>query len=98
GVMKAYTTRVGRGPMPTELLDAIGNGIRERGREFGTTTGRPRRVGWQDLVAVRYSAMINGATGLCVNMMDVLAGIDELKVCTAYRIDGSTTDRFIPDG
>lgn len=98
GVMKAYTTRVGRGPMPTELLDAIGNGIRERGREYGTTTGRPRRVGWLDLVAVRYSAMINGATGLCVNMMDVLAGIDEIKLCTAYRVDGATTDRFIPDG
>jgi adenylosuccinate synthase len=98
GVMKAYTTRVGKGPMPTELLDMVGNGIRERGREYGTTTGRPRRVGWLDLVAVRYSAMINGATGLCVNMMDVLAGIDEVKVCTAYRIDGTTTDRFTPDG
>jgi adenylosuccinate synthase len=98
GVMKAYTTRVGKGPMPTELFDAIGSGIRERGREFGTTTGRPRRVGWLDLVAVRYSAMINGATGLCVNMMDVLAGIDQVNICTAYRIDGSTTDRFIPDG
>jgi adenylosuccinate synthase len=98
GVMKAYTTRVGRGPMPTELLDAVGDGIRQRGREFGTTTGRPRRVGWLDLVAVRYSAMLNGATGLCVNMMDVLAGIDEIKVCTAYKVDGSTTDRFLPDG
>lgn len=98
GVMKAYTTRVGRGPMPAELHDDTGNRIRERGREYGTTTGRPRRVGWLDLVAVKYSAMINSATGLVLTMLDVLDGIDELKVCTQYNIRGQTTDRFIPDG
>jgi adenylosuccinate synthase len=98
GVMKAYSTRVGRGPLPTELLDDTGNRIRERGREYGTTTGRPRRVGWLDLVAVRYSAMVNGATGLVVTLLDVLDGIPELKVCTGYRIDGGETGRFIPDG
>lgn len=98
GVVKAYSTRVGGGPMPTELFDSIGDGIRERGREFGTTTGRPRRVGWLDLVAVKYSAMISGATELCITLLDVLAGEPELKIATAYSIDGKTTERFIPDG
>jgi adenylosuccinate synthase len=98
GVMKAYTTRVGRGPMPTELLDDTGNRIRERGREYGTTTGRPRRVGWLDLVAVRYGAMVNGITGIVLTMLDVLAGLDELKVCTQYNVRGELTDRFLPDG
>ncbi len=98
GIMKAYSTRVGAGPFPTELNNEIGNRIRERGREYGTTTGRPRRCGWLDLVAVKYSAMLSGATKLAVMLFDVLAGIDELKVCTAYRLaDGSTTDRFLPD-
>jgi len=100
GVMKAYSTRVGGGPFPTELKDDVGNRIRERGREYGTTTGRPRRCGWLDLVAVRYSAMINGASCLSVMLLDVLAGFDELKVCTAYRVggvNGVTTDRFLPD-
>lgn len=99
GIMKAYTTRVGAGPFPTELLDATGQRIRERGREFGTTTGRPRRCGWLDLVAVRYSAMICGATELAVMLLDVLSGLETIEVCTRYRLrDGSTTDRFIPDG
>jgi adenylosuccinate synthase len=98
GVMKAYTTRVGRGPMPTELHDATADRIRTRGREFGTTTGRPRRVGWLDLVAARYSAMVNGATGVVLTMLDVLEGLDEIHVCTAYRVEGRETDRFIPDG
>lgn len=97
GVMKAYSTRVGRGPMPTELTDATGDLIREKGHEFGTTTGRPRRCGWLDLVAVRYAAMINGVTGLAVTLLDVLAGFEELKVCTSYEIDGQRTDRFSPD-
>lgn len=97
GVMKAYSTRVGGGPFPTELTDATGDRIRERGREYGTTTGRPRRCGWLDLVAVRYSAMLNGATGLAIMLLDVLSGLDELKVCTAYEIDGKRTERFIPD-
>jgi adenylosuccinate synthase len=98
GVMKAYSTRVGSGPMPTELFDATAEGIRQRGREFGTTTGRPRRVGWLDLVAVKYSAMINGATGLCLTLLDVLSGVDELQVCTAYEVDGARTEQFLPDG
>ncbi|GJQ28448.1 MAG: adenylosuccinate synthetase [Phycisphaerae bacterium] len=97
GVMKAYSTRVGAGPMPTELHDAVGDGIRTRGREFGTTTGRPRRVGWLDLVAVRYAAMVNGATGLALTMLDVLGGMDSVHVCTAYEIDGERTNRFPAD-
>ncbi len=97
GVMKAYSTRVGGGPMPTELLDETGNRIRERGREYGTTTGRPRRVGWLDLVAVRYACMVNGVSEVAIMLLDVLAGFDELRVCTRYRIDGQDTDRFCPD-
>ena len=97
GVMKAYSTRVGRGPMPTELKDDTGNRIRERGREYGTTTGRPRRVGWLDLVAVRYSAMVNGTTGLNVTLLDVLEGLPELQICTEYKVDGRATGRFLPD-
>ncbi len=98
GIMKAYSTRVGAGPFPTELSNAIGERIRERGREFGTTTGRPRRCGWLDLVAVRYSAMVCGATGVACTLFDVLTGFDELRICTRYRLaDGSVTERFIPD-
>jgi adenylosuccinate synthase len=98
GVMKAYSTRVGGGPMPTEDLGEAGSRIRERGREFGTTTGRPRRCGWLDLVAVRYSAMISGITELSVMLLDVLAGFETLPVCTGYRLpDGSTTQRFLAD-
>ena len=97
GVLKAYSTRVGGGPMPTELHDDTGERIRRRGREFGTTTGRPRRVGWLDLVALRYACMINGVTELSIMLLDVLAGFDELLVCTAYRLDGRETERFPPD-
>jgi len=98
GVMKAYSTRVGAGPMPTELKDATGDKIRVRGREFGTTTGRPRRVGWLDLVAVKYAVMINGVTEVALTMLDVLAGFDEIRVCTGYSgADGSRTDRFMAD-
>ncbi|MCE9618885.1 MAG: adenylosuccinate synthase [Planctomycetes bacterium] len=98
GIMKAYSTRVGAGPFTTELLDEIGQGIRDRGREYGTTTGRPRRIGWLDLVAVRYAAMICGATGVACTLLDVLSGVKELKICTKYRLpDGRETDRFIPD-
>jgi len=85
GVAKAYTTRVGAGPFPTELDDDLGALIRERGGEFGTTTGRPRRTGWMDLVALRYAARINGLTGLVVTKLDVVSGFDSLKVCTGYR-------------
>ncbi|MEZ6163852.1 MAG: adenylosuccinate synthase [Phycisphaerales bacterium] len=98
GVVKAYCTRVGGGPMPTELFNATGDAIRERGREYGTTTGRPRRVGWLDLVALRYAAMVSGATELCITLLDVLSGEPELKLATAYETPGGKTDRFIADG
>ncbi len=98
GIMKAYSTRVGAGPFPTELTNDIGDAIRERGREYGTTTGRPRRCGWLDLVAVRYSAMISGATQLACMLLDVLSGLETLRICTAYELpDGTRSDRFIPD-
>ncbi|MEL6497668.1 MAG: adenylosuccinate synthase [Planctomycetota bacterium] len=97
GISKAYQTRVGAGPMPTELRDATGDAIRERGREYGTTTGRPRRCGWLDLVALRYAAEINSVDTIALMLLDVLAGFDELKLCTSYRIDGVTTDVFVPD-
>ncbi|MDA1007740.1 MAG: adenylosuccinate synthase [Planctomycetota bacterium] len=98
GIMKAYSTRVGGGPFPTELTCELGHKIRERGREYGTTTGRPRRCGWLDLVAVRYSVMLCGATSVACSLFDVLAGFEELKICVGYRLpNGSSTDRFIPD-
>jgi adenylosuccinate synthase len=87
GVAKAYSTRVGEGPFPTELHDDIGRHMLERGHEFGTTTGRQRRCGWIDLVGLRYAARINGLTGLVITKLDVLAGIDPLRVCTSYRND-----------
>jgi len=98
GVVKAYSTRVGGGPMPTELFDEIGDAIRVRGREFGTTTGRPRRVGWLDLVALKYAAMISGATELCITLLDVLSSEDELKLAIAYEMPNGRVDRFIADG
>jgi adenylosuccinate synthase len=85
GVAKAYVTRVGEGPFPTELGDEIGRHLLERGHEYGTTTGRQRRCGWLDLVALRYAVRINGLTGLVITKLDVLAGIDPLRVCTSYR-------------
>jgi adenylosuccinate synthase len=85
GVTKAYTTRVGAGPFPTELDDETGEEIRKRGNEFGTTTGRPRRTGWLDLVALRYAARINSLTALAVTKLDVLSGFETIKVCTRYR-------------
>jgi len=97
GVTKAYSTRVGGGPFPTEQNNDTGQRIRDRGNEYGTTTGRPRRCGWLDLVAVRYSAMVSGATSIGVMLLDVLSGFDELKVCTAYEVDGERTERFLPD-
>ncbi|MEL7484859.1 MAG: adenylosuccinate synthetase, partial [Planctomycetota bacterium] len=97
GIAKAYQTRVGAGPMPTELTDATGDRIRERGREFGTTTGRPRRCGWLDLVALRYAVEINDVDEIALMLLDVLAGFDQLKLCTAYSVDGVTTDLFDPD-
>jgi adenylosuccinate synthase len=98
GIMKAYATRVGAGPFPTEQDNEVGDQLRERGREYGTTTGRPRRCGWLDLVAVRYAAMVSGVTEIACMLLDVLSGFDELALCTAYRLpDGSQTDRFLPD-
>ncbi|MBI2874225.1 MAG: adenylosuccinate synthase [Firmicutes bacterium] len=86
GVSKAYTTRVGEGPFPTELQDEIGNQIREKGREYGTTTGRPRRCGWLDLVALRYAIRVNGLDGLALTKLDVLDDLPVIKVCVGYRL------------
>lgn len=94
GIAKAYTTRVGKGPFVTELDDEIGERIRQKGREFGTTTGRPRRCGWLDLVVLRYSAMINGFTAISLMLLDVLSDFETLKICTAYEIDGQITKDF----
>ena len=100
GVVKAYTTRVGKGPFPTELDDGpegLGERIRKIGREYGTVTGRPRRVGWFDAVAVRYTAALAGADEITVMLVDVLSGLPELKLCTAYEIDGERTTHFPSD-
>ncbi len=94
GVAKAYSTRVGGGPFPTELHDDIGKKIREIGKEFGTTTGRPRRCGWFDAVAVRYTSRLSGINTLSLMMMDVLGYLDEIKICTGYEIDGQIINRF----
>ncbi|MCL5736659.1 MAG: adenylosuccinate synthase [Actinobacteria bacterium] len=90
GVSKAYATRVGEGPFPTELHDEVGKLMRDVGYEYGTTTGRERRCGWLDLVALRYAARINGLTGLAITKLDVLNTLDTIKVCTAYRYQGQT--------
>jgi adenylosuccinate synthase len=100
GVIKAYSTRVGAGPFPTELDDGpegIGEKIRRTGREYGTVTGRPRRCGWFDAVAVRHSAALNGADELALMLLDVLSDLDELKVCTAYELDGAKVEAFPGD-
>ena len=94
GIFKAYGTRVGSGPFPTELNDEAGERIRQVGREFGSTTGRPRRCGWLDLPALRYAVMINGITELAMMKADVLSGMGSIKVCTKYRINGKETDRL----
>jgi len=94
GVVKAYTSRVGGGPFPTEQDNEIGQRMRDRGHEYGTTTGRPRRCGWLDLVAVPYAARTCGATALAVTLLDVLAGFEVLRVCNAYVVDGERTDVF----
>lgn len=88
GVSKAYATRVGAGPFPTELHDAIGQRLGERGSEFGATTGRPRRCGWFDAVTVRHACHINGVTGLCITKLDVLDGLEHVRLCVAYRLSG----------
>lgn len=88
GVVKAYCTRVGNGPFPTELLDATGDRMRSAGVEFGTTTGRPRRCGWLDMVALRYAIQVNGFTELVITKLDVLSGFEDIKIATAYELDG----------
>ena len=94
GVFKAYCTRVGGGPMPTELKDEIGDLIREQAHEYGTTTGRPRRCGWFDAVAARFSTRVNGFTGAALTRLDVLGALPRLKICVGYKLDGETIDYF----
>jgi adenylosuccinate synthase len=92
GVTKAYATRVGSGAFPTELNDALGESLRQKGQEFGTTTGRPRRCGWLDLVALRRSVQLNSISSLCITKLDVLDDLAEVKICTHYRLNGQTVD------
>ena len=94
GVAKAYSTRVGAGPFPTELVDEVGEGIATRGREVGTTTGRRRRVGWFDALTVRFAVEINSVSSIMLNKLDILAGLDEIRICIAYDIDGERVDRW----
>ena len=94
GVAKAYTTRVGEGPFPTELTDQVGEDLRARGGEFGATTGRPRRTGWFDAVVTRYAARVNGLTDICLTKLDVLSGYDAVPVCVAYEVDGARTEEM----
>jgi adenylosuccinate synthase len=97
GVAKAYTTRVGSGPFPTELEDEVGQLLRREGNEFGATTGRPRRCGWFDAVATRYAAMLNGADELAITKLDVLDGFAKIKICTAYEINGRRVEEMPSD-
>jgi adenylosuccinate synthase len=94
GIFKAYCTRVGMGPFPTELLDETGDALRKAGHEYGSTTGRPRRCGWLDLVALKYSVMLNGVTELIMMKADVLDQFDTIKICVGYEIDGVVTEEF----
>ena len=97
GIAKAYTTRVGAGPFPTELTDALGDRLRETGGEFGTVTGRPRRCGWLDVAALRLAARWNGLAGLALTKLDVLRGLSRIKVCTGYTVDGDARDELPTD-
>jgi adenylosuccinate synthase len=94
GITKAYTTRVGSGPFPTELNDGDGELLQSTGGEFGTTTGRPRRCGWFDAVILKYSAMINGLTGIALTKLDVLSPFDKIKVCVGYEYEGKVYDKM----
>jgi adenylosuccinate synthase len=94
GIMKAYSTRVGAGPLPTELHDAVGEHLTEVGREYGTTTGRRRRSGWLDMMPLRYAVQVNSASSLMLNKLDILTGLPELKICVAYRLDGRVVDEW----
>lgn len=97
GIMKAYTTRVGAGPFPTELLDDVGAQLAKRGNEFGSVTGRPRRCGWLDMVILKRSMQLNSFSGLCITKLDVLDGLETLKICTGYRLNGKAIDYFPVD-
>jgi len=94
GVVKAYTTRVGEGPFPTELTDELGNIIRERGHEYGTTTGRPRRCGWLDAVVVKYAARINGLSSIAITKLDILDSLEKVKICVGYEYEGKVITEF----
>jgi adenylosuccinate synthase len=94
GITKAYTTRVGEGPFPTELMDEVGEFLGTRGHEFGTVTGRKRRCGWFDAVLVRQTVRVSGIDGIALTKLDVLVGLDEIKVCVGYRLDGRELDHF----
>jgi len=94
GVVKAYTTRVGEGPFPTEINDSLGEKIREKGGEYGATTGRPRRCGWLDIVALRYAVRINGLSGIVLTKLDILDGLDTIKICNAYKYGGKIYKEF----
>ena len=94
GVVKAYTTRVGAGPFPSELDNEIGQYIRDKGHEYGTTTGRPSRCGWFDAMAVKYAAKIGGINEIAMMHLDTLAGLEEIKICTGYTIDGKEVRMF----
>ena len=97
GVFKAYTTRVGAGPMPTELPENMAAELRQRSGEFGSTTGRPRRIGWFDAVAGRYSAVVNGMNSIIITRLDILDGMDQVPICVAYKLNGNITERFPQD-
>jgi len=97
GIVKAYCTRVGNGPFPTELQDTTGELLRSKGHEYGATTGRPRRCGWFDAVALRYSVMINGIERIAITKLDVLDGFDEIRVCTGYELNGKRLKSFPTD-
>lgn len=98
GVVKAYQTRVGSGPFPTEMEEVVQKKTRDKGAEFGATTGRPRSCGWLDLVALKYTVNISGVTEIIITKLDVLSIFDKIKVCVKYRYNGKITDKFIPDG
>ena len=98
GVMKAYATRVGSGPFPTELSDEIGAGIAARGHEVGTTTGRPRRVGWMDAVPLRYAVAVNSVSSIMLNKLDILSGLETVRLCVAYEIDGRRVETWPSSG
>ena len=98
GIVKAYTTRVGSGPFPTELFDDIGAGLAKRGHEFGSVTGRARRCGWFDAAALKRSIQVNGISGMCITKLDVMDGIEEIKICTGYQLPDSSKTDILPFG